>query len=598
MASPENKGPKFAPGIVKREGPLAAQGRYIDSQWVRFIRGRPEKMGGYERYSVSPFAGIVRGAHTWNDLTAATQTAFGTAAKLYYLDLGLEPVNITPYEDPAGTALTNKLSTTASSPLVTVEHTAHGKVVGQTIVLTATVGGLSLSGEYVIDSIPTANTYTFTAGANASSTVSSGGGAITIYYEIAPGTVDPAGGFGWGVGGWGEGTWGTPRDSTTIFFDPRSWSLDNFGKFLLAAPHEGPLYQFDPTVSITRAVKAAAAQGPGAMRHMFVTPERFVVAVGASPDTGPAVDPMLLRWCSQADYTVWTPAVDNTANSRRLGVGKKLIAGAATGSQLNLIWSDTALYLMQFTGSEFVFDTRVAGRNCGLIGPMAYAMAGSTAYWMSQSAFYLYDGGVRRIPNSDDIAEWVFAQQRLYYGAKNVAFYNERFNEVWFLFVPNGESEPTTYAVVSLTDWTWVTGQLTRTTATSIEGADTRPILAGTDGYFYIHDTGLNANGAALPAWLEAAPTQIGEGNRTYEIYAVNGDWGRLSGSVTFTFTCYDGSGETSIDSGSVTMVPGTASQDLRIAGRLISFVMASNVLGGDFRLGDFSFEIRLAGGR
>lgn len=599
MAAPKNKGPRFKAGFVKREGPLAAQGRYVDGHWVRFVRGQPEKMKGWEQWSTGDaFDGVARGAHAWNDLTEATQSAFGTNTKLYYLDLAQEAVNITPYEDPAGVALTDKLSTTNLSTTVTVEHTAHGKVVGQTVTIAATVGGITLAGDYVIATVIDADTYAITAATAATSTVSGGGGAITVYYEIAPGTVDPAGGFGWGVGGYGASTYGTPRDTTSIFFEPRYWALDNFGKLLLAAPYEGCLYQFDPTVSITRAVKAAAAQGPGAMRYMFVTPERYVVALGASPDTGIDIDPMLLRWSTQADYTVWTPAVDNTANARRLGIGKKLVAGAATGSQLNLLWTDSALYLMQYTGSSFVFDTRVAGLNCGLIGPMAFAMAGATAYWMSQNAFYLYDGSPRRIPNSDDIAEWVFAQQRLYYGTKNVAFYNERFNEVWFLFVPDSASEPTTYAVVNLNGFDWVTGMLTRTTAMSLGGADTRPILAGSDGRFYIHETGLDGDGAAIDAWIEAAPSQIGEGDDDFEIIGVNGDWGRISGDVTVEFTCYDGSGETAIDSGTVTMVAGTATQDLRIAGRLISFVMRSNALGGDFRAGNFSFELKVSGGR
>jgi hypothetical protein len=139
---------------------------------------------------------------------------------------------------------------------------------------------------------------------------------------------------------------------------------------------------------------------------------------------------------------------------------------------------------------------------------------------------------------------------------------------------------------------------LTRTGAMSMGGADTRPILASLDGQFYVHETGLDGDDAALDAWIQSAPTQIGEGDEDMEIIAVNGDWGRITGDVTVEFTCYDGSGETPIDSGTVTMVAGTATEDLRICGRLISFVMRSNVLGGDFRSGNFSFSMKTSGGR
>jgi hypothetical protein len=375
--------------------------------------------------------------------------------------------------------------------------------------------------------------------------------------------------------------------------------MDNYGKILLAAPSGGPIYSFDPTISIVHAALAAEVEGPGAMRYMFVTPERFVVALGASPDTTDDIDNMLVRWCDQEDYTVWTPALTNTANQRRLQVGKKLIAGTATGSQLNLIWSDTALYLMQYTGSSLIFDTRVAGVNCGLIGPFGFCLAGPAAYWMSSNAFWRYTGTVDRIPGAEDVSEWVFNQVRLYYGVKSVAFYNERFNEIWFLFVPEGASEPTVYAMVSLDDNAWWVGSLSRTAHASVDGVDGRPLLAGTDGYFYQHEVGLDDhNGAAIDSWITTAPTELDEGNRNLEVGGYMGDWGRQSGDVTVTFTAYDESGEASIDSQTITCTPGTTLNDVRVAGRLISIMHRSNAVGGDFRLGRFRVEMREQGRR
>lgn len=593
MASPRWVHPKLAAGFVKREGPLEAQGRFVDGNWVRFVRGNPEKIKGYSKLTSSTFLGICRGSHTWNDLSSATQMAIGTNRKLYYVDPSFTLQNITPYDPAAGVALNNVLSTTIGTPTVKVTHTAHGKTVGQGLSLSATVGGITLAGDYTITTVVDANNYEITAASNAGSTVTNGGGAITIYYEIAVGAVDPAGGFGFGTDVYGTGTYGTARATSNIVYDPRYWALDNFGKLLLAAPNNGPLYKFDPTITVVHATLAAPVSGPGGMRYMFVTPERFVVALGASPDTTTAVDNMLVRWCEQGDYSDWVPGIAKTANSRRMQVGKKLIAGTSTGTQLSLFWSDTALYLLQYTGSSLVFDTRVAGINCGLIGPMAFCLAGPVAYWMSPGGFYRYSGTVDRVPNSEDISEWIFDQTRASYGVKNVCFYNQRFNEVWFLFVPTGQTEPTLYAMVNLDDFSWVHGSLTRTSHTAFDGGDNRPILAGTDGYLYLHEDGLNGDGAAINAWLQTGYTEIEDGNWSYDISGWRSDMGRQTGAVTIDFTAYDESGgEASIDTASITATPGTGQNDLRIAGRLISFLLRSNVTGGDFRLGRFSVEI------
>src|SRR5215203_4478065 len=300
MARKKSVAPEQPAGILRGEGDLAASGRWVDGQWVRFVRGRAQKMGGWEKRVDTAFVGICRNMHSWNDLTARSLIALGTTRKLYAVTGGVQLTDITPATG-AATALTNAFSTTNGGSNVVVAHTAHGKVINQRVTYgtASTVGGLNMNGEWEIVSVP-------------------------------PGLVDPSQGFGWGVGGWGEGTWGTPRTSSNILIEPYYWSLSNFGKLLLAAPFLGVLYSWDPTTTPTpRATAVGVAEAPGAMRGFFVTPERFVVAYGASEDTGIAVDHMLLRWCSQADMDDWTPTSTNTANSRRLTVGKKIMGGGA-----------------------------------------------------------------------------------------------------------------------------------------------------------------------------------------------------------------------------------------------------------------------------
>jgi hypothetical protein len=64
------------------------------------------------------------------------------------------------------------------------------------------VGGLTINGDYVVQSVPTGTTYTITAASNASSSAT-GGGTVTAEYEYPTGLNVFSIGTGWGAGPWG-----------------------------------------------------------------------------------------------------------------------------------------------------------------------------------------------------------------------------------------------------------------------------------------------------------------------------------------------------------------------------------------------------------
>lgn len=587
---------KLPPGIVKRKGNLTSEGRYVDGDKVRFNAGQPEQIGGWSKYTTGgAFRGIARAGHSWNDLTSRTVTAIGTTTNLYALDGANGLVDITPVKSTA--SLTAAFSTTAGSANVTVYAPAHGAANGQAVVFSAvTVGGLAMdAAPWVITGIIDADHFTF-AHSNAAASTAGPTGNATASYLIPPGPADPAGGFGWGVGGWGVGTWGTPRSATNIFFEPYTWSLAHFGRILLAAPFGGTLYGWDPTTIPTpRATPVVNA--PGAMRGVFVTPERFVIAFGASPDAGTTFDPMLLRWCSQGDYTIWTAAQGNTANARRLTEGKKIMGGGAVGNGVSLIWTDTALYVHQYTGSRYVFDTRLAGTSAGLAGPHAFCFARGRAYWFGSSAFQTFGGSVSAIRNSEDILGWVLEQLRSHYETKTLCFFNERYNEVWWLFVSTDASEPSFYVAHDLDDGSWTKGALSRTAALQQDGGDSRPILAGTDGWLYLHEDGRTADGKPIAGWVQSGPFQVEEGQQLVQILGFIPDFAEQYGDVQLLLEARDRASSAPHERVSVAIAPAQGIADVRTRGRVMSFTLQSSGVGGYFALGSPAFEI-ISGGK
>ena len=56
---------KFAPGIDKQDTKVGAQGRWVDSDNVRFRYGLPEKVGGWASLINETIVGVVRRAITF-----------------------------------------------------------------------------------------------------------------------------------------------------------------------------------------------------------------------------------------------------------------------------------------------------------------------------------------------------------------------------------------------------------------------------------------------------------------------------------------------------------------------------------------------------
>jgi len=89
------------------------------------------------------------------------------------------------------------------------------------------------------------------------------------------------------------------------------------------------------------------------------------------------------------DPTTWTPATTNTAFSRTLQIGTKLVDGMPIAPFLSLVWSDSAVYLFQYTGSQFLYNSSALGVDCGLISPNAAVSVDGIAYWMGPDNFYM-----------------------------------------------------------------------------------------------------------------------------------------------------------------------------------------------------------------
>jgi hypothetical protein len=495
-------------------------------------------------------------------------------------------------------------ATTSGQNLITVTLANHGYTPGATypILVSTTVGGVTLYGNFIVVSVLSANTFTINAPqqATSSTTGSINGGNARFVYSFGVGAV-PAG-SGYGVGGYGSGGYGTgsaitPSLGTAI--PAKDWTLDNWGQILIACPRSDtlfqPVYQWDPTSGASTAT--VIPQSPTVNDGIFVAmPQRQIVAWG-STFTG-IQDNLLIRWCDVNNFNVWIATVTNQAGSYRLSRGSHIV-GALQGPQQGFVWTDTDLWTMQYVGLPYVYSFSIVGPGCGLIAKKAAAAVAGEVYWMSASSFYVTsDQGVAPLP----CPVWDVIFQNLDQSNldKIRIAVNSRFNEVaWYYPTTTSNGEVAAYVKYNHLLQTWDYGLLGRSAWVdqSVIGA---PIGADpTTNYIYQHETSPDADGMPMQTSFTTGYWQLDEGDQKQFIDQVWPDmkWGLYNGSqnatVNITFNYLDYAGGTPQTDGPYAVTKSTTFITPRIRGRLVSMTLSSNDAGSFWRIGNIRYRIQ-----
>jgi hypothetical protein len=491
--------------------------------------------------------------------------------------------------------------------VITATLNNHGYMVGDTypVLVNTTVGGITLSGNYVVTSVTT-NTFTFYAQNNAttSATASINGGNAQYLYYYGYGPL--ATGTGYGVGGYGVGGYGTGVTPTAGVGTPittSDWSLDHWGEILVACPTSvspstdpspsgGAIYTWSP--ALNQPIATPIAQAPSSNGGIFVAmPQRQIVAWGSTFNG--VQDPLLVRWCDVEDYQVWAAQVTNQAGSYRLPKGSKIV-GAIQGPQQGLIWTDLAVWSMQYVGQPYIYQFNELGTGCGLIATKAATSVGSTVFWMGPSQFYMLAGnGVQ--PILCPIWDVIFQDLDQNNLQKIRAAPNSQFNEVtWYYPTMSNSGEVNAYVKYNIGLNQWDFGSLSRTAwiNQSVLGP---PIGTTAGGIIYQHETSYNAGNQAMNSSFQTGYFALSEGDMmTYiDQFWPDAKWGTFNGStnanlqLTFYVTNYPG--DTPRIYGPYTVTQATQYIVPRFRGRLVSIKVESNDFNSFWRMGAMRYR-------
>jgi len=532
-----------------------------------------------------------------------------------------------PWPDNGVTTVlgSNPFATSSGSNVVTVTHTAHNLSNGYAVIFanaTAT-GGISaplLNTLFYVTSV-NANAYTVTVQVNANASVS-GGGTVTEYAQT-------------GTRGWGTAF------STGIGSQLRLWSNDNYGEQLFIAPRGGAIFYWIPAGQtypssipggLTTRAQSLATQATAAGYDGDYVPtetleisassiQRFIVAFGANSylpgDPNTPFDPMIVRWSDQENPYEWVPAVTNQAGEFRLSHGSSIVTYINTRQEI-LVWSDSAIYSMQYLGPPYVWGFQVLMDNISIMSPNSAITINNVTYWMGADKFYMYSGRVETLPCS--LRQYIFADINKDQSFQVFAGGNEGYNEVWWFYCSTNSNQIDKYVIYNYLDRVWYYGSMART-AWLDSGIRPYPMAADYNSRMLFQESAVDDVSGITPvpinAYVQSSDFDIGDGHNFGFVWRILPDV-NFNGSnvnnpeVTMTVRPRQNSGSAYGQSNSPTVISAdnyanasvyniqefTGQVYTRLRGRQLAFRIESTGLGTSWQLGSPRIDIRPDGKR
>ena len=348
---------------------------------------------------------------------------------------------------------------------------------------------------------------------------------------------------------------------------------------------------------------------------------RFIIAFGCNDYGSIVLDPMLIRWSAQDDIYNWTPSITNQAGSIRISHGSEIVGIVQTRQEI-VVFTDSAIYSLQYLGPPYVWVPQLLGDNISIMSPNAAVIASGVVYWMGVDKFYQYDGRVNTLPC--DLRRHVFGDLNQEQALQVFAGTSEGFNEVWWFYCSASSTAVDKYVIYNYEEKIWYYGTMSRT-AWLDSGLQDVPIAANyttatLTGNLINHETGLNDNttgtAVAIDAYIGSSEFDIGDGHNFGFVWRVLPDLSfenatnspaAVAPQVTMTLYGLTNSGSGVTNSANGTVVKGstyviteefTGQIYTRMRGRQMIFRISSNQINTTWQLGAPRIDIRPDGRR
>ena len=337
---------------------------------------------------------------------------------------------------------------------------------------------------------------------------------------------------------------------------------------------------------------------------------------------------MLVRWSDQENPYQWVPDVTNQAGEFRLSNGSYIMSAKATRQEI-LVWTDSAIYSMQYLGPPYVWGFQILMDNISIMSPNAAITINNVTYWMGTDKFYMYSGRVETLPCA--LRQYIFADINKDQAYQVTVGGNEGYNEIWWFYCSTNSTVVDKYVIYNYLDRVWYYGTLNRTAwldsgirqnpmGTFINGVDNTLTLNPTGTVVY-HELGNDDQSDATPvpivSYVQSSDFDIGDGHNFGYVWRMLPDV-NFNGSnvdqptVTMTLKPRYNSGsayqtadypavtssDNFVNAPQYTIQEFTGQVYTRLRGRQMAFRISSDGLGVSWQLGTPRIDIKNDGRR
>jgi hypothetical protein len=494
------------------------------------------------------------------------------------------------------------------------------------------------SNNYILASTVDANLANITFTTSAVSNTAN----VTVAYEYPVGLEVYSLGTGWGAGPWSRNGWGDPYfGGVGVGQQLRIWTDDNFGEDLILAPRGGEIFYWKAADGVSTRAKSLATEStdkgyagqfvPNKTNVVVASAiQRFVIAFGANSydptDAETVFDPMLVRWSDQENPYEWVPSVTNQSGEFRLSNGSYILTAKSTRQEI-LVWTDSALYSMQYLGPPYVWGFNILMDNISIISPDSAITINNVTYWMGNDKFYMYSGRVETLPCS--LRQYIFADINKDQAFQITCGANEGYNEVWWFYCSGKSSVIDKYIIYNYLDRVWYYGTMTRTfwLDSGIRQSPMGAVIDGVDsvrnpvGQIVFHEIGNDDVSGLTPvpiySYVQSSDFDIGDGHNFGFVWRILPDI-NFNGSSTNqpkvtmevrprqnSGTAYETADDPLVQSTqNYTNIPGYTVQQFtgqvytRLRGRQMALRISSNDIGVAWQLGTPRIDIKDDGRR
>ena len=633
------------PGI-QRDGTVFDAPCFVDGRWVRFQRGRPRKIGGYDAIFLNA-SGISRGmamtaVNGFNYVVSGysdgleqwiTGTSGGLGSGPYTYSLSnftANANNLWQFDiayDSTGNNTNNLvahpgqnlsfITSTVETPVLygqfpgSYSSLTMSKVGVFTAVGSTTTGskvflldsnnvrvgaGQSISGANIPSGTTvlsiSANVLNITASCSGTTLTTTGSPALLVGMTVTVPPNGTAAGFNLGTIVSGSvNTWVVTIGGT---FSSQAMTASSSGVTIVnmsanaTASATGTTATFDNNIAVSGGC-------------VVIHPYLFVYGSNG-----------LIQNSSAGDFANW---VSPDANATNVATGKIVrglpIRGGST-SPSGLFWAVDALIRVSFQpsssgGTNYFWAYDLVSSQTSIMSSSSVIEYDGIFYWAGVDRFLSYNGVVQEIPNSNN-QNYFFDNVNMTQRQKVWATKVPRYGEIWW-FYPKGDATECTDAIIyNVRDKTWYdAGEAigARRSAGVFSEVFFKPIWAGneanTEGKYTLwqHETGVDSiyltNVDAVQSYFETY--SIGTLGGLVGSVQQPGDnlWTRLEriepdfvqeGDMTVVVTGQGYADDTVVDSDPYVFSPGTLKIDMREQRREMRLRFESNTAGGTYQTG------------